>query len=206
MQPTPAAGAAHARHAMNVSPSGTSWSPGLGVAAFERDNQRSPYGKGSMLLGDSTISMSRTAQGSPRDSFFSAGDTTRQSYQLFDGTAPHQQHQQPLTLADLPVDGESQQSESGVGMEMDRRLKAQGSMLQVFIDFFKKPHLFKVLVFAAVMFATFFFVGIFARIAQFVFGLWAALKVLQLLDDDDGGKTGGASPSTFSSKSPHNMD
>ncbi|CDJ30949.1 uncharacterized protein EMH_0062690 [Eimeria mitis] len=162
------------------------------------------------MLGDSTLSLN-SGQAAARGAFYPGADAAR-GYGAYDSPAlPQQQQQQQhqLTLADLPVETESQQSEASGVIADERRgahMRAKNSLLQVFINFFRKPHLFKVLVFAFVMFASFFFVGIFARIAQFVFGIWAALKVLQLLEEDDVPVPGGGPPPAFSSPAAHNMD
>ncbi|CDJ58361.1 hypothetical protein, conserved [Eimeria maxima] len=200
-----AARAAAPRSVATLTASGNLWGQDLGVPGYEGDHQPVPYARGNTILGDSTLNVKDISfphQASPRSSFFPVVGNALHGFQHVDTAAPAQQHQQQhMTLADFPIEVESQHTDAmGLGVENVRRglqLDAKGSLLQVFVNFFKKPRLFKLLVFAAVMLTTFFFVGIFARIAQFVFGIWAALKVLQLLEEDDvPGK--GPNPTQFS--------
>lgn len=90
-----------------------------------------------------------------------------------------------LSLGDLPVDAETTSVGSATSsVNPDhRKQKRKSSLLQVFVNFFKKPKLFKILVAVGVMLASFFLVGIFARIAQFVFGIWLTLKVLEFFEN-----------------------
>ncbi|CDJ66403.1 hypothetical protein, conserved [Eimeria necatrix] len=107
---------------------------------------------------------------------------------------------QLLTLSDLPGETETEQMDMRVGVEQGpwaTQKKAKGNLLQVFLNFFRKPHLFKIIVLVAVMFVTFFLVGIFARIAQVIFGIFLALKVLQLFEEDEGDLLGAANGDTF---------
>ncbi|CDJ37029.1 hypothetical protein, conserved [Eimeria tenella] len=107
---------------------------------------------------------------------------------------------QLLTLSDLPGETETEQMDMRVGVEQGpwaTQKKAKGNLLQVFLNFFRKPHLFKIIVLVAVMFVTFFLVGIFARIAQVIFGIFLALKVLQLFEEDEGDLPGAANGDPF---------
>lgn len=92
-----------------------------------------------------------------------------------------------LSLADLPVDAESTHvGPSAASFNQDfRKQKRKGSLFQVLVNFFKRPQLFKILVAVVVMLASFFLVGLFARIAQFFFGIWITLKVLEHFENQE---------------------
>ncbi|OEH75602.1 hypothetical protein cyc_05923 [Cyclospora cayetanensis] len=105
---------------------------------------------------------------------------------------PHQVHSQvpaglpahQLSLSDLPVDAEGTSAEEQRGFHLGKYQFNQnkGSMQQVFLDFFRKPRLSKVLLVAAVLLVSFFLFGVVAKISQVLIAIWLATKALQLAE------------------------
>lgn len=93
---------------------------------------------------------------------------------------------QKLSLADLPVDAETTDTVSQsttVEQAPKARRRPKSTLIEVLVNFLRSPSLLKVVVLVGVMVVSFFLVGVFAKVAQFILGMWLALIALRHLEN-----------------------